>query len=105
MPTRHARFWRAKPDARRGPLRFSAFYGWCVLLLASFFAANAMAASTARIVLVASGNAELARKVRAEAEHVGISIATEGGAGSAGDAELVRRHGAVGVVELVSPDR
>jgi hypothetical protein len=77
-----------------------------MLLLGLFFATNALAASgTARIVLVASDNAELARKVRAEAEHVGISTATESRAVSAGDAELVRRHGAVGVVELASPDR
>jgi hypothetical protein len=76
-----------------------------MLLVAFLFAASASAASVApRVVLVAPDGAELARKVRAEAEHVGISIASERGP-SPGDGELLRRHGAVGVVELVSPER
>jgi hypothetical protein len=68
-------------------------------------ATNAFASGTARVVLVSHEAAELALRLRAEAEHVGISVASERGSGSFTDAELVRRHGAVGVVEIVSLDR
>jgi hypothetical protein len=79
--------------------------GWCVLLSSLFAISNAAAASAARIVVVTSGNAELARKVRAEAEHAGILVASEEVASPAGDKALLEKHGAVGVVELSSPDR
>src|SRR6185503_14699574 len=48
---------------------------------------------------------ELARKVRAGAEHAGILIAHERGATAVADAELLQRHDAVGVIELATPDR
>jgi hypothetical protein len=104
MRTRHARFWKAPgASGRFGP---RALY-WCsVFLVAFLFAANAPAANgAARIVLVTSGNEELARRVRAEAEHVGISIASDSGTPASGDTELLQRHAAVGVVELRSSDR
>lgn len=67
---------------------------------------NAAAASaTARIAIVASGNTELARKVRAEAEHAGIVVANEEAATPGGDGALLEKHGAVAVVELLSADR
>lgn len=105
MPTKRGRFWKARRSAS-GRFRLGAFHGWCVLLLSVLFTTSAGAESkTARVVLVASGNVELARKVRAEAEHVGILVTSEGAVPPGGDAELVGRHAAAGVVELTSPDR
>jgi hypothetical protein len=77
-----------------------------VLLLSLFFAPHAASASeTARVVLLTSGDATLARKVQAEAEHVGILVVTEHGATPAGDATLLGRHEAVAVIQLISPER
>jgi hypothetical protein len=77
-----------------------------VLLLSLLYATSATGQSrTARVVLVASGNVELARKVRAEAEHVGILVTNERAVPAGGDAELIERYDAAGVVELDSADR
>ncbi len=77
-----------------------------MLLLSLLYATSAAGQSrTARVVLVESGNTELARKVRAEAEHVGILVTSERVPSAGGDAQLVERYDAAGVVELVSADR
>ena len=105
MLTKHARFWKARRSAS-SRFRLGAFHGWCVLLLSVLFTTSAAAASrTARVVLVTSDNVELARKVRAEAEHVGILVASERAVPAGGDGELTLRHDAAGVVELTSSDR
>jgi hypothetical protein len=77
-----------------------------VLLLSLLYATSATGQSrTARVVVVASGNAELARKVRAEAEHAGMLVTSEVTVPAGGDAELIARHAAAGIVALESTDR
>jgi hypothetical protein len=77
----------------------------CTLLALGLLAlaGSTLAQATARVVLVTGHEPVLARKVRAEAEAVGLRVVEI--ASDAGAAELMARHDATAVIRLASADR
>jgi hypothetical protein len=77
----------------------------CALLAIGLLAlaGSALAQASARVVLVIGSEPVFARKVRAEAEAVGLAVVEIGSAAEA--AELMARHQAAAVIRLASADR
>jgi hypothetical protein len=77
----------------------------CALLALALLvlAGSALARASARVVLMTGSEPVLARKVRAEAEAVGLEVIEIGSDAEA--AELMARHQAAAVIRLASADR
>ena len=96
---------RGRDEARARGAAFERCSGWFWPALLTTFSV-ALAAGKARVVLMSEGEPALGRKVRAEATAAGLVIveASRDGTG-ASDAELLERHDASALIQLISADR